>query len=65
MAIGTLLGSVSSEGALKGAGMVIVEVADSFVDLYHAEDLRIQKDQHEWMIKLREKINPKLQVVGW
>lgn len=68
-AIGTLLGTVTSEGGTKGSGDVVVEIVDCFANPYHWDRtttaLTIQKEQHEWMLKLREKINPKLSVVGW
>lgn len=68
-AIGTLLGTVTADGSSKSPGGVIVEVVDCFANPFHWDRtttaLTIQKDPHEWMLKLREKINPKLSVVGW
>lgn len=63
-AIGTLLGYVSTD-----ASGSIVDVLDCFANPYHwdctSSALTIQKETHEWMLKLKEKINPKLGVVGW
>lgn len=68
-AIGTLLGIVSSDGGSKVSGTVVVEIVDCFANPHHFDKntkaLTIQKEQHEWMLKLRKKINPKLSVVGW
>lgn len=65
-AIGTLLGTTSTEG--KGA-VVLVDVVDCFANTYTWDSetcaCTIQREPHEWMLKLKEKINPKLSVVGW
>lgn len=58
--IGTLMGIVS-EGN-------ILEITDCFVDRHSLTDeglLQIIKDHHESMYELKQKINPKEQVVGW
>lgn len=58
--IGTLLGIVCEGNT--------VEITDSFVDRHSLTDeglLQIIKDHHENMYELKQKINPKEQVVGW
>eukprot|EP00922_Rhytidocystis_sp_ex-Travisia-forbesii_P002632 GHVS01003899.1.p1 GENE.GHVS01003899.1~~GHVS01003899.1.p1 ORF type:complete len:357 (+),score=87.44 GHVS01003899.1:118-1188(+) len=58
--IGTLMGVVS-EGN-------VVDVTDCFVDRHSLTDtglLQIIKDHHESMFELKQKVNPKEQVVGW
>ncbi|KAH8741732.1 eIF3-p47 with JAB/PAD domain [Cryptosporidium ryanae] len=58
--IGTLLGYVNEGGNII--------VSDSFVDRHlYTEDgmLSIMIDTHETMFGLKQKISPKLQVVGW
>lgn len=58
--IGTLMG-VICEGN-------VVEITDCFVDRHSLTDeglLQIIKDHHENMYELKQKINPKEQVVGW
>uniref|UniRef100_A0A3B0MZZ1 JAB1/Mov34/MPN/PAD-1 ubiquitin protease, putative n=1 Tax=Theileria annulata TaxID=5874 RepID=A0A3B0MZZ1_THEAN len=58
--IGTLLGVVCEANT--------VEITDSFVDRHSLTDeglLQIIKDHHENMYELKQKINPKEQVVGW
>ncbi|GFE54467.1 eukaryotic translation initiation factor 3 subunit, putative [Babesia ovis] len=58
--IGTLLG-VICEGN-------VVEITDCFVDRHSLTDeglLQIIKDHHENMYDLKQKVNPKEQVVGW
>ncbi|CDR94950.1 mov34/MPN/PAD-1 family protein, putative [Babesia bigemina] len=58
--IGTLMGIVT-EGN-------VVEITDCFVDRHSLTDeglLQIIKDHHESMYELKQKVNPKEQVVGW
>ncbi|GIX65227.1 eukaryotic initiation factor-3, subunit 5, putative [Babesia caballi] len=58
--IGTLLG-VICEGN-------VVEITDCFVDRHSLTEeglLQIIKDHHENMYELKQKVNPKEQVVGW
>eukprot|EP00922_Rhytidocystis_sp_ex-Travisia-forbesii_P002633 GHVS01003900.1.p1 GENE.GHVS01003900.1~~GHVS01003900.1.p1 ORF type:complete len:381 (+),score=91.46 GHVS01003900.1:56-1198(+) len=58
--IGTLMGMVS-EGN-------VVDVTDCFVDRHSLTEtglLQIIKDHHESMFELKQKVNPKEQVVGW
>lgn len=58
--IGSLMG-VMSEGNL-------LEITDCFVDRHSLTDeglLQIIKDHHESMYELKQRINPKEQVVGW
>ncbi|KAK1442568.1 eukaryotic translation initiation factor 3 subunit f-related protein [Babesia gibsoni] len=58
--IGTLMG-VICEGN-------VVEITDCFVDRHSLTEeglLQIIKDHHENMYELKQKINPKEQVVGW
>eukprot|EP00922_Rhytidocystis_sp_ex-Travisia-forbesii_P016312 GHVS01024275.1.p1 GENE.GHVS01024275.1~~GHVS01024275.1.p1 ORF type:complete len:353 (-),score=90.89 GHVS01024275.1:121-1179(-) len=58
--IGTLMGIVF-EGN-------VVEVTDCFVDRHSLTEtglLQIIKDHHESMFELKQKVNPKEQVVGW
>ncbi|ORM41502.1 Eukaryotic translation initiation factor 3 subunit F [Babesia sp. Xinjiang] len=58
--IGTLLG-VMCEGN-------VVEITDCFVDRHSLTEeglLQIIKDHHENMYDLKQKVNPKEQVVGW
>ncbi|XP_061385335.1 uncharacterized protein LOC133320757 [Danaus plexippus] len=68
-AIGTLLGSVSIDPNNINNNGVIVDIADCFANPFHydsaSNSLNIQREPHEWMLRLREKINPKLVVVGW
>ncbi|AFZ81459.1 hypothetical protein BEWA_008710 [Theileria equi strain WA] len=58
--IGTLLGVVCEGNT--------VEITDSFVDRHSLTDeglLQIIIDHHENMYELKQKVNPKEQVVGW
>ncbi|KAF8822956.1 putative eukaryotic initiation factor-3, subunit 5 [Cardiosporidium cionae] len=58
--IGTLLGTVIDSNT--------VDITDCFVDRHSLTDmglLQIIKDQHELMFELKQKVNPKEQVVGW
>lgn len=63
-AIGTFLGYVTVDST-----GVLVDVVDCFINPYqwdsHSSSLNIQKESHDWMLKLKEKLNPRLTVVGW